>query len=827
LDYFKNNGDGMYELNINGENRFFENNKNNRGNLAEFFAKFLYDEEISTFKATKMVNNIPVKVPQYFKEGETNCLFTPIIDFCNKFIDDPKNNKKTKENYITIRNKSKKYIEIYKDGVPDNQEVLNAICDNLKITIEIFSVKKLINEHEDAILKSYGKKSILNFKFYNTRENHVDLVGGLVEEVDKIETPSKDDFYIAKNYNGNITELITKNGIKRLMSNRYEVFEEFEILTGMKYFKINANRDRELSDFIFKGCHDSQTYDFKYIIRPEEDGINSGTDRSESIEGDDKAINSIDQVKSYINCRSCDYYEGYPAKITDFRKTDRIQEIGYYEVRNLKVSELYEKLGITDGVYPSPFLKFLKDRGATFEIFQGCWGTKFDLKYPEYMSQKAEGISYYSLHAGCSTIQNDKTVYTCCESMKNLVGESYTNGEKCVFTIKKGYNKNLAHVYGFTFSYVAIKSIMKIEEIIKQNGYNSLVRVCKDGVYYTGEKMKEDIYWTHKDEIKLKNYGCYYINSVPSEILALGEPREFYQHEGLLGAGGTGKTKTTAEDLGNIGMCYIVSSYKLLSRQLQTYKNLHGVVLAYIHENTKCEPTKRDVIKFSNVLLIDECSMITEDTKNSIINNFKYHKIIFIGDPECQLGPCGEKREGESIEECKARIQPMTSKGLKITEFTTYYRFDEKFAGMQENIRKIIKCKDDNRIDVNNMLKMFQKVSKEELLKVYRPKDIILCYRVAQGLDYNKMFDHYEKYYIEKGENIKYPRGCIYLEKPTQGTFIKRHGYTTHCVQGETFEDKIYIDIEDLKRCNLAEFKRLFYTAISRARKFENIYLIV
>ena len=48
-----------------------------------------------------------------------------------------------------------------------------------------------------------------------------------------------------------------------------------------------------------------------------------------------------------------------------------------------------------------------------------------------------------------------------------------------------------------------------------------------------------------------------------------------------------------------------------------------------------------------------------------------------------------------------------------------------------------------------------------------------------------------------------------------------RHGYTTHCVQGETFNNMIYIHINEIRD------ERIFYTALSRAKYYKQIKLII
>ena len=131
--YFEDQPDGLYDVDIAGSkprNLFFSNNFQTRKNLQDHFSDFLYEEDAIAIESTQLqanVNNVP---KQFFKEGETNCLFTPIIDFCQKYIDNPEKLKKTKETYITLRNKAKKMINEYTDGISQDQKEIDSIVKN-------------------------------------------------------------------------------------------------------------------------------------------------------------------------------------------------------------------------------------------------------------------------------------------------------------------------------------------------------------------------------------------------------------------------------------------------------------------------------------------------------------------------------------------------------------------------------------------------------------------------------------------------------------------------------------------------------------------------
>ena len=56
--------------------------------------------------------------------------------------------------------------------------------------------------------------------------------------------------------------------------------------------------------------------------------------------------------------------------------------------------------------------------------------------------------------------------------------------------------------------------------------------------------------------------------------------------------------------------------------------------------------------------------------------------------------------------------------------------------------------------------------------------------------------------------------------KPDKTDCEIRHAFTTHSIQGETATDKLFIDSSKMFDT------RMFYTAISRAKTIEQIYII-
>ena len=111
--------------------------------------------------------------------------------------------------------------------------------------------------------------------------------------------------------------------------------------------------------------------------------------------------------KAYTKSSTCKQYEGFLAKITDFRQTDKIQGVGMYRITDLNMERADDKfkryndkmkIYLTNNVYTSPELKMLTEKGATFKVVSGCWGVEsLDFEFTEDMMKKTEfGASYYA-----------------------------------------------------------------------------------------------------------------------------------------------------------------------------------------------------------------------------------------------------------------------------------------------------------------------------------------------------------------------------------------------------------------------------------------------
>ena len=81
------------------------------------------------------------------------------------------------------------------------------------------------------------------------------------------------------------------------------------------------------------------------------------------------------------------------------------------------------------------------------------------------------------------------------------------------------------------------------------------------------------------------------------------------------------------------------------------------------------------------------------------------------------------------------------------------------------------------------------------------------------------MFEHIEKYRV-KNNSRDYKNGSIIYKSVKNIQKQLQHGFTIHSIQGETATTNLYIDLNRQKSI------RMLYTAISRAKNIDQIYLI-
>jgi hypothetical protein len=224
------------------------------------------------------------------------------------------------------------------------------------------------------------------------------------------------------------------------------------------------------------------------------------------------------------------------------------------------------------------------------------------------------------------------------------------------------------------------------------------------------------------------------------------------------------------------------------------------------------DPEMINLIKrYSNVLLIDECSMMTEGQKQTIFNLYGDMKIIFCGDLGYQLSSFnGEEMKPTGFDEI-------------IQNNINYRCKDSRLLSLLKDLREMISF---GRpvYEINKFVNAFFKrhgriINNDNLKKIYKVDDMILVGTNKVKDEYTEMFSSLEKYYCKENNRL-YSNGDIVIGSKPDCKCELRHAYTTHSIQGETAQHNLYIESSKMFDA------RMFYTAISRAKTLEQIFII-
>jgi hypothetical protein len=331
-------------------------------------------------------------VSQFFLDGITHCVFTPIKDWAEDKLNNS-SNKSTAKKYNSILNKINKYTDIYSKGVPEKD--LTDIANDLQISIEIDLPSTLKADTRFLTFESQ-KKPLRKFRFLNTRLNHIEInkINNLSNFIEVSQEQLKKKYHdnylefvmYKKNRQNKLTQVITNEGVFVCNNSDYkEATEELnELLKGCR---IEYNSNKKLSDYIYDNINNPHMKNFMNIEYDFDEEVKPVFN-----------LNHIDIKKAYATFDKCDYYKGFLGKITDFRECNKIMGIGIYTITNIECDiEIINELEyLFDGnAYPSPELEYFKSLGIKFDIVGGCWGDCVKFSIPYKMYEKSDGVKHY------------------------------------------------------------------------------------------------------------------------------------------------------------------------------------------------------------------------------------------------------------------------------------------------------------------------------------------------------------------------------------------------------------------------------------------------
>jgi hypothetical protein len=757
------------------------------------------------------------KIIQAFRDGISHCVFTPIRNWAIEKEMTSKT-KKTKYRYSGMINKINELEKIYEKGVPEN--AIAEICNKLQVDISIelpFCETKFIDGQSI-------KKRLTHFRYMNTRLNHIDL-NEIVNNDEYVEV-SRSELFQIKNLLDTTNEFYTfKKDFKsinlistltkqfKLINPMTEVVSEFELETGLKYCKIDDIDDYELSQFIREGTNYNATVDFRKYSKVHK-----------------PYIKHIDMKKAYANFKSCIFYEGFLGKITDFRKCNKIIGVGMYKITNLQIpsgkfSKYNDKMKIyiNNNVYTSSELNMLSSYGSSFEVVCGCWGVKpIDFEFNDEMlnNKDEEGVSYYAKWTGmCDMHHLEKKFWlngdqSYFDVIRNECGNGivrwFENNSGCI-AFKKKHNYHLGHITAFITAYQRMNVIEQLMEI----DYDKIFRVCVDGIYHIQNDVILKNVFCSKETLKFGNEaGDSYVSTAMEKPLYSCEAneREHFHKELHIGEGGCGKTHFNCNDKGLIKVLFLAPSWKLA----RCKKNEIGINCSVWARALSNDPEKINAIREkANAVIYDEVSMLSEGQKQQIFDTYSDMKIIMCGDLGFQL-PCidGEEMTIEGFENIIKHKTDYRCKDLRLQEIKKCLRLMISHDRTKKEINKWV---------IDEFKRLNRCINIEQLKNLYKIDDMILCGTNELKDFYTNIFTgkfDTEKYYIVENNRLHSNGEILIGEKPKNTKCEIRHSFTTHSIQGETAENNLFIDSSKMFD------SRMFYTAISRARKLDQIYII-
>jgi hypothetical protein len=382
---------------------------------------------------------------------------------------------------------------------------------------------------------------------------------------------------------------------------------------------------------------------------------------------------------------------------------------------------------------------------------------------------------------------------------------------------KKHKVMHLSHVTAFILEYARLNII---EQLMNMK-FEQILRVNSDGIYFQGETpelcnnyrvkpsdcFNQDTgkFTTYSDTDRFTSSTFFADdNLAPYEF---GACRSFFRTELAVGGGGSGKTHFNLMDKGQVNPMYVAPTWKLARNKQDEYGCSVGTHASLLN----FDPTNNPFANAS-VLIIDEVSMMTNEEKTQIIKYYHSHKLIFCGDINHQIPYV------TSFKPPKSTVFNMD--GLdNIMEFSSDYRAKcEKLRDLKELIRDMIDCH--IHTPPAELLRKFNSIAETDLVKQYTVHDMVLCCSNKRKDEFRDLLKG-NKYYITKTTN-KYSCGDIIItdeDIPKEFFPERRHAFTVHSIQGETCRTNLYISPEIMDM-------RMFYTAVSRAQTYEQIFII-
>ena len=710
----------------------------------------------------------------------------------------------------------------------------------------------------------------------------LDEAKGIEKTRDELhELTLEDETWFDKDHFG-VCRVKTNDAVYHLPDKFMEIKNAFEKEYNFRDYKIEEAKNPDVAHFVNEGTHWNGTRNFVAVLPKATDPNLTHIDQKAAYTKFKESRYYCGFVGHFSNYRQI-------AKGFDWENHNGLYEITNinFDKCSYKFKKAINKLGWfhNDIPYWKSELLMLKHHKVTFEITKGLIGPTFNFEFPESMFEKQKvrcgdkvvEIPFYAKWCGMqASTSRTRRIYTrgrdekYMKTLQKSFQQHNTKNGTTIFYYKKGDEYVLEtpkkvvsrqHIAGQITAY---QRLGMFEQLMKMD-IDKIVRVCVDGIYFWKHEVELINGFRYKTEkMNFKNTECNdYLSGVfekarPPKLSygGAGLPMDFVQKTLKKGAGGTGKTYGVLKDKGFVKVLYVAPSHKLAAKMKKDFPDRDVSVTARLLSPA----LKYRHLRNYPVYCIDEASMIVEAFKWLIFEINPEAQFIFCGDLGYQLQPVIDETMKEKY--TASQLKQMDESGFeKIETLTKNYRNggDKKLTKILNGLRKMmdkIKGCTSQYLARHCVKEFFQKdfpykhfqVLKSGLEGAYNPKkikwkqgkklatlksfgyekeDLIIC---SEGGKNNKNPKAMCNIYTEKFKEIKkcqvlenkkgFCNGQIVFTKPKGVRSQLRHGYTIHSIQGETADHKLFIDMTKMKSL------QMFYTALSRARKINQIYLM-
>lgn len=766
-----------------------------------------------------------VYVFQRYRDGSLNCVIAPLLSYIVAKRDAATGEKRRVKFTRLAKKVEKMLVEYHETGVSDTelQSVADRTCIQITVITPCIREPRVFEPAQNKI----GAVELTNVRIGHVEQTTMNNVVHVTRE--GLEAKWKqlgetDVWHMTQRNASGVVAVCTAEGTFKVKAPHGDFVRAQLEKFGMENAWICDKKNPHLSAFIRDGVHMNGHIDAKdtsgYALELPCGGIQSGN----------REYACVDQARAYRNFQSCQWYDGFVFDFTDHRKTDRVRGPGYYQITDIVLGpnlEAVDKIlgGVyVDGcVYPSCEIAYLTSMGAAFRIVAGAWGRRREFNFDDDGWLGEDGTSkLYATWVGRAMMKRDIDrwyVRGTREFLSHIAHEAKTspmakyvhyfeNLDELCITYDREKALHMAHISGVIVSCTRINTI----EQLRAMQLPKVLRVACDAVYVEPHEFELRNVFRVKDELMKTNIpGTRYIHACPHLEETEGEDFDSRHTLYITGPGGAGKTHFVLTDKGipKGSVLYSGPSHKLCAS-----KRLEYGVDAAPHKSLMTMNPKWRGFKRYSIILVDECSTITEDEQEFLRVRYPHAMIIYAGDP-CQV---------PHFDVLGARVRlPFNPEKCERTHSLTHnWRCTcPLLLDVLQNLRDEIKVRGSGSRIAREAFPMLEL---EALLAEYNPeRDMILCHsNVVKDLitNYMSAAGKAPKFMVMKKTGKFYNGDIVHeLEAPLEvGKNCElRHGYTVHSVQGETVEGNVFAALEAASNNNV------LYTLISRARKHHQI----